>query len=34
MSHVWLAYYNISEEEYRQRIAEREAKQRKATDQN
>jgi hypothetical protein len=34
MSHIWLAYYNISEEEYKQRIAEREAKQRKTTDQN
>lgn len=34
MSHIWLAYYNISEQEYKQRIAEREAKQRKATDQN
>jgi hypothetical protein len=34
MSHIWLAYYNISEEEYKERIAEREAKQRKTTDQN
>ena len=29
MSHIWLAYYNISEEEYKQRIAEREAQSRK-----
>jgi hypothetical protein len=29
MSHIWLAYYNISEEEYKQRIAEREAQARK-----
>jgi hypothetical protein len=26
MSHIWLAYYNISEEEYKQRIAARAAK--------
>ena len=31
MSHVWLAYYNISQEEYDQRIAERAAKQRKVS---
>jgi len=29
MSHIWLAYYNISEEEYQQRTAEREAQARK-----
>ena len=29
MSHIWLAYYNISEEEDKQRIAEREGQSRK-----
>jgi hypothetical protein len=33
MSHIWLAYYNISEEEYKQRIAERAVKQRDRTNQ-
>ena len=31
MSHVWVAYYNISQEEYVQRVAARDALQRKAS---